>query len=148
TFVVTVGDQGELVFSPPSLNASIGSVVAFNFLASNHTLTQSTLVNPCLYNGGFDSGFKQFNPTNISGKHVIRFKVQTESPQWFFCAQRMKGSHCHAGMVFSLNSGGNHSSFVQNARTAITAEPQPTLVCSQPASNQTTPNSTATAVST
>lgn len=145
TFVITVGDGGELVFSPPSLNASVGSVITFNFLASNHTLTQSNLTSPCLYDGGFDSGFRQFNPTNTSGKHIVEFKVQTKDPQWFFCAQRLRKSHCHAGMVFSLNPGGNHSSFMHNAHTTIAAEPQSTLFCSEHASDQSTPNATATA---
>ncbi|KAF1353037.1 hypothetical protein EJ07DRAFT_66219, partial [Lizonia empirigonia] len=115
TFVVTVGNQGELAFSPSSLNASIGSVIAFDFLALNHTLTQSNLRDPCSSNGGFDTGFRQFNPLNVSGKSVVEFEVQTNDPQWFFCAQSIKLSHCHAGMVFSLNPGGNHSKFVQNA---------------------------------
>jgi hypothetical protein len=148
TFIVNVGDRGELVFSPPSLNASVGSIIAFNFLASNHTLTQSNLSNPCLYNGGFNSGFKQSNPANISGKYVIEFEVQTQDPQWFFCAQRVKASHCNEGMVFSLNPGGEYSRFLQNARSTITADPQPTLTCPLPASDQYLPNSTVVAPST
>ncbi|KAF1363098.1 hypothetical protein EJ07DRAFT_104029 [Lizonia empirigonia] len=149
TFMVTVGDRGELIFSPPSLNASVGSIIAFNFLASNHTLTQSNLTDPCHSNGGFDSGFSQFNPLNISGKNVVEFKVQTNNPQWFFCAQRMKMSHCHAGMVFSLNPGGNQSKFLQNARTTNVIDAQPTLACSHLASDVSTttivPNSTISA---
>jgi plastocyanin len=134
TLVVTVGALGELAFSPSSLNASIGSTVIFNFLALNHTLTQSNLIDPCLPNGGFDTGFRQFNPSNISGNNVVEFEVQTHDPQWFFCAQHTKVSHCHAGMIFSLNPGGNHSEFVQNARSTSVLNANPTLVCSQPSS--------------
>ncbi|KAI1559397.1 serine-threonine rich protein, partial [Pyrenophora tritici-repentis] len=47
TTTVTVGEAGKLVFSPSSLNATIGSVIAFNFLGLNHTLTQSELWDPC-----------------------------------------------------------------------------------------------------
>jgi hypothetical protein len=39
TTTVTVGEAGKLVFSPSSLKASAGSVIAFNFLGLNHTLT-------------------------------------------------------------------------------------------------------------
>ncbi|KAF2633006.1 hypothetical protein BU25DRAFT_309881, partial [Macroventuria anomochaeta] len=142
TSTVDVGGRAELVFSPSSLNASVGSIIVFNFLASNHTLTQSTLSSPCQYNGGFDSGFRQFNPANISGKFVIEYEVQKEDPQWFFCAQSVKASHCHAGMVFSLNPGGAHPVFLQNAHSAVTAKIQPTLACQQPTSDQPSHNRT------
>ncbi|ORX93633.1 hypothetical protein BCR34DRAFT_499771 [Clohesyomyces aquaticus] len=39
TLSVTVGDRGDLVFSPPAVNASISTIVSFNFLGRNHTLT-------------------------------------------------------------------------------------------------------------
>jgi hypothetical protein len=147
TLVITVGALGELAFSPSSLNASIGSTIIFDFLALNHTLTQSNLTDPCLPNGRFDTGFRQFNPLNISGNNVVEFKVQTHDPQWFFCAQHTKVSHCHSGMVFSLNPGGNHSEFVENARSTSATDATPTLVCSQ-LSSRMLYNSTATGYST
>ncbi|RYN87206.1 hypothetical protein AA0119_g12586 [Alternaria tenuissima] len=54
---VNVGEAGELVFSPSSLNASAGSVIAFNFLALNYTLTESDLWDLCYSNQRFDTGF-------------------------------------------------------------------------------------------
>ncbi|UPX14882.1 uncharacterized protein EKO05_0005353 [Ascochyta rabiei] len=134
TPTVNVGGGGELAFYPSSLNASVGSTIVFNFLALNHTLTQSNLSTPCQYNGGFDSGYRNFNPANLSGKFVIEYEVHREGPQWFFCSQSSKTSHCHAGMVFSLNPDGAHPKFFENARSTITAETQPTLACQQPAS--------------
>lgn len=142
TYTVNVGDQGKLLFSPSSLNASVGSIIAFNFLALNHTLTQSNLSSPCQYNGGFDSGFRQFNPANVSGKYVIEYEVQREDPQWFFCAQSVKASHCQAGMVFSLNPGGAHPEFLQNARSTVTAKTQPTSACQQLPLDQHSHNAT------
>jgi plastocyanin len=62
TTTVTVGEAGKLIFSPSSLNASAGSVIAFDFLGLNHTLTQSTIGNPCRSNQGLNTGFQQFNP--------------------------------------------------------------------------------------
>ncbi|EUC39922.1 hypothetical protein COCMIDRAFT_78906, partial [Bipolaris oryzae ATCC 44560] len=119
TSTIIVGDKGKLVFSPSSLNASIGTTIAFNFLALNHTLTQSQLQDPCRNASGFDSGFNQFNPTNISGRFVVEYTVTSDEPQWFFCAQTARLAHCQAGMVFSLNPRGLHAQFVSNAMEKI-----------------------------
>ena len=121
TATIVVGDEGKLVFSPPSLNASIGTTISFNFLALNHTLTQSRFQDPCLSNGGFDSGFNQFNPSNISGRFVVEYKVTNDNPQWFFCAQIAPRPHCKAGMVFSLNPRGLQSQFLSRAMAKTTS---------------------------
>lgn len=65
---VTVGDlkdgQPVLAYDPPSIDALPGDYVQFNFMAQNHTLTQSTLEKPCVkMAGGLDSGFMP-NPNN------------------------------------------------------------------------------------
>jgi hypothetical protein len=83
---VTVGEGGNLAFAPSSLNLSIGSIIAFNFLGLNYTLTESSLRNPCERNGGFDTKFRQFNPTNTSGKFIVEYEVVDRNPRWFFCA--------------------------------------------------------------
>ncbi|KAJ5021894.1 hypothetical protein J3E72DRAFT_280045 [Bipolaris maydis] len=121
TATVVVGDEGKLVFSPSYLNASIGTTISFNFLALNHTLTQSRFQDPCVSNGGFDSGFHQFNPSNISGKFVVEYKVTSDNPQWFFCAQIAPRAHCKAGMVFSLNPRGLQSQFLFQAMAKTTS---------------------------
>ncbi|KAF1840104.1 uncharacterized protein K460DRAFT_250365, partial [Cucurbitaria berberidis CBS 394.84] len=131
---VTVGDAGKLVFSPLSLNATVGSMIAFDFLGLNHSLTQSNFWDPCQSNKMFDSGFEQFNPTNMSGRFVLEYQVTDPSPRWFFCAQRVKRSHCQAGMVFSLNPNGTHSQFLQNALAVVDAPPTETETsCQLPA---------------
>lgn len=102
---ITVGAAGRLIFSPESANAPVGSTLRFNFLGLNHTLTQSTLRHPCKADGGFDTGFRQFNPLNVSGRFVVDFRVRHREAQYFFCAQTgPQRSHCQAGMVFSLNA--------------------------------------------
>ncbi|KAI1680242.1 hypothetical protein KJE20_10882 [Pyrenophora tritici-repentis] len=141
TAIVTVGEAGKLVFSPSSLNATIGSVIVFDFLGLNHTLTQSELWDPCRSNQLFGSGFHQFNPTNTSGKFVVEFKVVDQDPKWFFCAQTVKRSHCQAGMVFSLNPHGSHAQFLHNALAGI--EAQPSNACELP-SVDLTPSHTIT----
>jgi hypothetical protein len=126
TTTVTVGEAGKLIFSPSSLNASAGSVIAFDFLGLNHTLTQSTIRNPCRSNQGLNTGFQQFNPANVSGKFIVEIKVTDQDPKWFFCAQTVKRSHCQAGMVFSLNPYGAHAQFLHNALAGVEATSTPT----------------------
>ena len=54
----------SLTYDPPYVNAAAGEYVQFNFEAQNHTLTQSTLENPCTeLEGGINSGFMP-NPNN------------------------------------------------------------------------------------
>src|SRR4051812_32642644 len=44
---VLVGAAGQLAFNPDSVDAQKGTVIRFNFLGLNHSLTQSTLGDPC-----------------------------------------------------------------------------------------------------
>jgi hypothetical protein len=81
TTTITVGEAGKLIFSPLSLNASAGSVIAFDFLGLNHTLTQSTIRNLCRSNQGLNTGFQQFNPANVSGKFIVEIKVTDQDPK-------------------------------------------------------------------
>jgi plastocyanin len=139
TTTVTVGEAGKLVFSPSSLNASAGSVIAFNFLGLNHTLTESNLWDPCHSNQKFDTGFQQFNPANVSGKFIVEIEVTSQDAKWFFCAQTAKRSHCQAGMVFSLNPRGAHAQFLHNALAGIGVAQTPTnSVCELPSAHLTT----------
>lgn len=132
---VTVGQSGQLAFSPSSLNATIGSKVAFNVLSLNHTLTQSNFVDPCRSNGGFDTGFAQFNPTNTSGLFIIEIEVTDLEPRWFFCAQNMTRSHCQAGMVFSLNPREAHADYLRNALAAVDSRAESDRACLGPPSH-------------
>ena len=93
TITITVGFKGHLEFSLGSVNATIGTVILFNFLSLNHTLTQSELSNLYCVNRHFDTGFKQFNPSNTSSKFLVQYQVTSIKPQWFFCAQTVRVSH-------------------------------------------------------
>lgn len=46
TFTVQVGANGGLAYNPPSINASVGDTVAFQFLAKNHVclITRASIV--------------------------------------------------------------------------------------------------------
>jgi plastocyanin len=104
TVEIVVGSAGTLSFNPNSLSVTRGTILRFDFLSLNHTLTQSSLDYPCLSSGKFDTGYRQFNPSNVSGKYLVDYEVQTEEPQWFYCAQDAPRSHCRSGMLFSLNT--------------------------------------------
>ncbi|KAF7906124.1 hypothetical protein EAF00_000403 [Botryotinia globosa] len=97
THSVIVGAAGRLAFNPSRINVALGDKVLFEFLALNHTLTQSSLQNPCTWNasGGIDTGFKQFNPSNTSSKFVVEYTVESSVPLWFFCSQKRPISQCH-----------------------------------------------------
>lgn len=115
---VVVGAAGNLAFNPESVSVDVGTTLRFNFLGTNHTLTQSSLAHPCLNDMEFDTGFQQFNPTNASGKYLVDFKVESDEPAWFYCAQMAPKPHCQSGMVFSLNPDVKHDEFVENAKLA------------------------------
>jgi hypothetical protein len=54
---ITVGKRGELKFALATLNIAPSSVVVFNFLSLNYTLTKSKLADPCCSNSGFNTSF-------------------------------------------------------------------------------------------
>jgi plastocyanin len=124
---VIVGDENGLAFNPNQLNANIGNKVIFTFYSLNHTLTWSTLTAPCMPSNDFDSGFNQFNPGDGDGL-TLTLTVNSLDPQWFFCCQNVPFSHCHAGMVFALNPGGQMSTFLGNVVLTNTITPIPSLI--------------------
>lgn len=145
THRVEVGTfNGKLLYVPNQVNAAIGDVVEFDFLARSHSLTQSEFLTPCTYNGGFDTGLNQVNPNNQSGLFVIPFEVKTDKPQWFYCKQQMPTPHCFSGMVFGLNPRDKMDQFIQNAINQGLAASK-TAASSAPAKTVSAP-ATATAI--
>ena len=47
---IIVGDRGNLFFSLNTLNATVRTILRFNFLGLNYTLTQSRFKDPCQSN--------------------------------------------------------------------------------------------------
>ena len=114
THTVDVGALGALRFEPDQITANVGDIVLFNFLSSNHTLTQSAYDQPCSNPGRFNTDFHQHNPRNQSGVFLVSYLVTDANPQWFQCAQNSSISHCESGMVFGLNTAGLMTGFVNN----------------------------------
>jgi len=104
TITVLVGDQGSVAYSPSSITANTGDTVVFQFMAKNHTVTQSTFADPCSTqtspSQGIDSGFV---PVNTTSGQIPQwsFEITNNSvPLWFYCRQT---GHCQQGMVFAIN---------------------------------------------
>ncbi|THC93577.1 hypothetical protein EYZ11_006930 [Aspergillus tanneri] len=112
---VTVGHENAPVFVPSRLNANVGDKIQFKFGSVNHTLTESSLENPCTPVSKFDTGFNQFNPQDRSDP-ILTITVNSLEPRWFFCRQNNPFSHCHKGMVFALNPGDEMKDFLDNAK--------------------------------
>jgi plastocyanin len=121
TINVTVGGAAGLKFVPETVNANKGDVINFIFQQKNHTITQSSLANPCVpLATGFDSGFKPV-PENQTGDFPIASLTVTGStPIWAYCRQ---GTHCKSGMVFAVNPGEDLATFKANAAASGSSSP-------------------------
>jgi len=118
---VIVGADGKLLYKDNQIYAAIGDIIHFDFNSTNHTVTESTLKEPCSpKEGGFNTGFNQFNPTNHTGVIFRDFKVEVSTPLWFYCAQTVKVSHCHNGMVLGVNPAGKFPEFISRATATAT----------------------------
>ncbi|KAK0201925.1 Cupredoxin [Desarmillaria ectypa] len=107
---VKVGENNGLTFDPTSVTAAAGDIVQFQFLAKNHTVTQSTFADPCQKmttpSEGVDSGYVPVSNTTTVVP-MWSFTVNNASaPLWFYCAQT---GHCAKGMVFAINPTANKS---------------------------------------
>jgi plastocyanin len=143
TFDVIVGGPGVLKFNPQFVNASVGDVVRFVFQQKNHTVTQSTLDNPCSpLAAGFDSGFMPVPDNQTSNFPTAQLTVQKTTPIWAYCRQ---GTHCKSGMVFGVNPGDKFPAFLA-AATGGTASPS--VSASVPAASAASPTATSVPSST
>jgi len=123
--VVNVAPGSSLTFQNNNLNASVGDVITFVFKGGNHSVTRSSLANPCTHlSGGFASGFD-------TARTEYNITVNDTSPIWYFCSQKSPLNHCQTGpMVGVINVGNNSFSEFQkaakglaNSSTTSTASP-------------------------
>ncbi|MCJ1315270.1 hypothetical protein MMC15_000586 [Xylographa vitiligo] len=114
THMVTVGGSTN-VFSPNSVAAAMGDFIEFVFMATNHSLTQSTFNTPCIkLVGGIDTGAM----TNVNGMVAppphVTIQITSLTALFFFSEQV---NVCGMGMVFSVNPTANmtEAMFIQKA---------------------------------
>jgi plastocyanin len=126
---IEVGSDGGLIFKPEAISALPGDQVVFHFVSKNHTVTQSSLANPCgVKDGGFDTGFMPVLANQTDNFPTYTITINDTQPTWAYCRQAADtaNSHCGAGMVFSVNCGpdGAPNSFTtfKNSALAIGAK--------------------------
>ncbi|KAF9733722.1 extracellular serine-rich protein [Paraphaeosphaeria minitans] len=146
---IVVGAAGQLAFNPNSVSVTPGTTLRFDFLGLNHTLTQSSSASLCHNSSGVDTGFQQFNPQNVSGTFLVDYLVESDRPQWFYCAQNEPISHCQSGMVFSVNPSDDRYERANETRSSgspsssappVTSRPMASLCTNVPLS--ASPNKT------
>ncbi|KAH8087786.1 hypothetical protein BXZ70DRAFT_1011506 [Cristinia sonorae] len=123
--IVTVGgnttDNATTVFDPAQVFAQPNDIVIFNFTQGNHTATQSSFANPCIFldftttQHGFDSGFRNAgNGSNVTIQSVPITPDLVNKTLWFFdyntCAQGGVG-----GININDSSTETLEGFVRNA---------------------------------
>ncbi|KAF8167693.1 hypothetical protein B0H34DRAFT_682711 [Crassisporium funariophilum] len=98
----TTGKKG-LGFDPSAIHPAVGDVIAFEFRSGSHSAVQSTFDNPCVGNGGFNSGVQTVAdslPVDAPGLPTIRVTVNSTDPLWFFDEA---GGLCYQGAVLAVN---------------------------------------------
>jgi len=105
-WLVDVGLNGGLNYTPPTINAQPGDTIEFMFHPKNHSATQSSFASPCLTKlGGVDTGFKPVS-ANATVSPNVTITVNDTNPLWFYC---MQSNHCEKGMVFAVNPPANET---------------------------------------
>ncbi|KAL3442705.1 Cupredoxin [Aspergillus insuetus] len=110
THTVVAALGGSLTFSPDNVQAEIGDVVEWHFLAANHSVAQSDFANPCVplddsssssaSPSGFFPGFEFVTTPGTQAPNVFQITITDSNPIWYYCPQ---GTHCQAGMSGVIN---------------------------------------------
>ncbi|KAF2622212.1 hypothetical protein BU25DRAFT_352701 [Macroventuria anomochaeta] len=133
TMMVTVAANNKFQFTPNSVTAQPGDMVAFNFVAQNHSVASSTANNPCQPeknaifsdfqpipgnpngspNGGGNAGGKNKNNNRQAGNTpMFMVPITDTDPIYIYCSQ---AQHCQQGMVMVINPpNGNAVTQYQN----------------------------------
>jgi len=111
---VTVGANSTVTFTPDTIDGVVnGDIVSFQFVAGNHTATQSSFTDPCtpftppgqLHT--LDSGFEPVAAGSANWPTYNFTVTNLTGPLWFHCAQTSPKDHCQLGMVFAINPTAN-----------------------------------------
>jgi len=111
---VNTNGTTKLFFSPDHIVAAPRDTIVFQFEAKNHSVTQSSFVDPCrplnANNASAPQALKSgFHPVGVNDTDFPTWTVTVNetAPLWFYCGQTSPASHCGAGMVFSVNAVDN-----------------------------------------
>ncbi|KAG9204495.1 hypothetical protein G6514_000954 [Epicoccum nigrum] len=133
TMMVTVAANNKFQFTPNSVTAQPGDMVAFNFLAQNHSVASSTANRPCQpeQNAIFSDfqpipGNPKASPNGAAGRNQNRqagntpmfmVPITDNQPIYIYCSQ---AQHCQQGMVMVINPP-NANAVTQYANKAAQA---------------------------
>ncbi|KAJ8116843.1 hypothetical protein OPT61_g1816 [Boeremia exigua] len=134
TMMVTVAANNKFQFTPNSVTAQPGDMVAFNFVAQNHSVASSTANNPCQPernaifsdfqpipgnpNGSPNGGGNGRNNNRQAGNTpMFMVPVTDNQPIYIYCSQ---AQHCQQGMVMVINPP-NGNAVTQYANKAAQA---------------------------
>ncbi|KAF2025150.1 hypothetical protein EK21DRAFT_104167 [Setomelanomma holmii] len=116
TMMVTVAANNKFQFTPNTITAQPGDMVAFNFVAQNHSVASSNANTPCQPER--NAIFSDFQPVaapagNNKGKGKNRnnnrqtgntpmfmVPITDTQPMYIYCSQ---AQHCQQGMVMVIN---------------------------------------------
>ncbi|KAF8890689.1 hypothetical protein BD779DRAFT_242935 [Infundibulicybe gibba] len=120
----TTGKKGK-GFDPSVIHPVPGDVISFEFRSGAHSVVQSTFENPCIGNGGFNSGVKTVSDdldVDAAGLPTVKLLINDTQPIWFFDEA---GGLCYKGAVLAVNptSTQTAAAFVENASKASAAPP-------------------------
>ncbi|KAJ2915361.1 hypothetical protein MD484_g5080, partial [Candolleomyces efflorescens] len=131
----TTGRKG-LGFDPSVIHPAAGDTITFEFRSGSHSAVQSSFDNPCVGNGGFNSGVHEV-PDSLAvdapGLPVVTVTVNNTEPLWFFDEA---GGLCHQGAVLAVNPTAAQSATIFKENAAL--PPKPASSTSAPASSSTT----------
>ena len=135
---IAVGAEGQSAFNPSSVSVKPGTTLRFDFQGLNHTLVQSSSANKCS-NSSYATAFQQFNPHNVSGTFLVDYLIESNQPQWFYCAQDKPICHDYSGMVFTVNPSNIKYDHANDTRPSDTrpSDSPPSSTPSSSASNTT-----------
>ncbi|KAG8897850.1 hypothetical protein FRB99_007875 [Tulasnella sp. 403] len=94
--VIVAPTQGVLRFIPFAVNASVGDTVRYVWGAGPHTVTESSILNPCNRSSAPDA----FDSGKQNKSFVFDHVVKTTDPTFFYCSVP---THCQKGMFGILN---------------------------------------------
>ncbi|KAL1600202.1 hypothetical protein SLS59_005825 [Nothophoma quercina] len=137
TMMVTVAANNQFQFTPNSVTAQPGDMVAFNFVAQNHSVASSTANNPCQPeknaifsdfqpipgnpngspNGGNGGGKNKNNNRQAGNTPMFMVPITDTDPIYIYCSQ---AQHCQQGMVMVINPP-NGNAVTQYANKAAQA---------------------------
>ena len=129
TVTVKLNNGSVLRFDLPYLSyVAVEQKIHFDFRAANHTLTESSLENPCKKLSGItvDTNFQNVNKADIPEAKPFDLIIDSDKPRFFYCKQANgtpKG-HCKAGMVFAVNTDANTFGLFQQNAMAVAVPPQ------------------------